>query len=337
MGEEEVRAVSAVAGSGRLSQGKKVCELEKRLAEYFGVKGAVVTNAGTSALHLGLMAMEINKEDEVILPSYLCTAPLNAVYMAGAVPVLCDIELETFNLSYEDIKDRLSNRTKAVIAPHMFGNVVDINKIASAGIKIIEDCAHSAGAFYGRRKAGSVGEFSVISFYTNKIMAAGEGGAVLSDNENLLRAIRDTRDYDEKEVYKVRFNYKMTDLQAAIALVQLSKLDSFIAMRKSLASVYKKGLSHIDAVLPEGEFDHIFYRYVIRIKKSLPGIIDKLRQRGIIAARPVYKPLHRYFEERVGFKQTDEAFETSLSLPIYPALSAEEQKIVINAVNEIFG
>ena len=218
--DKEVNAVSEVISTGHIAQGAKVEELEGKLAEYFGVKGAVLTSSGTSALHLGLIALGTGENDEVILPSYVCTAPLNAVYMSGGIPILCDIELESFNICLEDLKGRITDKTKAIIVPHMFGSPADIEKISEMGIKIIEDCAHSAGAFLGSKKIGGLGELSMISFYANKIIAAGEGGAVLSNNEDLLKEVKDLRDYDEKERYKVRYNYKMTDIQAAMGVEQ---------------------------------------------------------------------------------------------------------------------
>jgi perosamine synthetase len=337
IGENEVRSVSKVMLSGQIAQGEMVEKLETNLREYFGVKGAVLTNSGTSALHLGLIAMGVGSGDEVLLPSYVCTAPLNAIYMAGALPVLCDIELRNFNISRESMDSRLSDKTKAVIVPHMFGNVADIDKISEPGIKVIEDCAHSAGALYSGCKAGSMGEFSIISFYANKMIAAGEGGAVLSNNEELLESVKDMRDYDEKEEYKLRFNYKMTDIQAAVGIEQLSRLDGFINRRKALAAGYQRAFKNIDVICPEWEFDHVFYRYVIRIRKNVSEVMDRLREKNIIAAKPVYKPLHRYFETRAGFKRTDEVYATSLSLPIYPDLSDEAQKVVIEAVIGVIG
>ena len=335
IGDEEVKAVSAVISTGHIAQGRKVEELEEKLAEYFGVKGAVVTSSGTSALHLGLIALGTRVSDEIILPSYVCTSPLNAVYMSGGIPVLCDIELESFNICPEDLKERITEKTKAIIVPHMFGSPADIGKISEMGIKIIEDCAHSAGAFYGSRKIGSLGELSMISFYANKIIAAGEGGAVLSNNNELLKTVKDLRDYDEKESYKVRYNYKMTDIQAAMGVEQLSKLDDFIERRKELAAVYDDKLKAVNAVLPKGEFDHIYYRYVLRLEKEVSNVIELLALKGVNSAKPVFKPLHRYFEMRAGFKKTDEAFSTSLSIPIYPSLTDREQEQVIKALIEI--
>lgn len=332
-GMEEAWAVTEVLNSGYLSQGEKVERFEKELASFLGVKGAVLVNSGTSAIHLGLLAMGIGEGDDVILPSFVCSAPLNAVYAAGATPRVCDIELESFNISFENVEMAKTDETKAVIVPHMFGNVADLEKIERLGIPIIEDCAHSIGARYGKRMVGSIGKFSIVSFYTNKMIGCGEGGAILSDDEDLFNAARDLRDYDEKESYKIRYNYKMTDLQAAIGLVQLARLRScIIRYRKEVSSSYDKFFSELDIVLPKGEFDHVYYRYVVRTSKDLDKVIAELAKMGVSCARPVYKPLHRYLEMRSGFGNTDEAYSTALSIPIYPSLEKEEQKRVIKAV-----
>lgn len=326
---EEVRAVSAVVRSGYIAQGKKVRELEEKLARFIGVKGAVAVNSGTSALHLALKAMGIGKGDIVLLPSYVCSAPLNAVYQAGAEPVLCDIETDDFNISYESIRDKSAGKAKVVIVPHMFGSPADLDKIKESGIPVIEDCAQSVGAFYGKKRAGSIGRFSIFSFYANKMLAAGEGGALVSDDTDILAAARDLRDYDEKEDYKVRYNYKMSDVQAALAIVQLKKLPGFIRKRKAIAAKYNKAFKDLGIVLPRGEFDHIYYRYVVRVRGELEQILSLARKNGVNCAKPVFKPLHRYFEMRSGFRNTDEVYSNALSIPIYPSLKkAEEEKVI---------
>ncbi|MGB2631050.1 MAG: DegT/DnrJ/EryC1/StrS family aminotransferase [Candidatus Omnitrophota bacterium] len=334
LGEEEVLAAAEVLRSGYIAQGKKVEEFEERLAEFAGVKGAVALNSGTSALHLGLMALGIGEGDEVLLPSFVCSAPMNSVYMAKAQPRLCDIEPESYNISLNSIEDNKTEKSKAVIVPHMFGSPADLERIEQTGVPVVEDCAQAIGAVYGNRKVGSIGRFSILSFYANKVLGCGEGGALLSDDDDILGFARDRRDYDEKENYKLRYNYKMTDLQAAVGLVQLSKLPKMIEKRKDLAAVYDKAFSALDVVLPKGEFDHIYYRYTIRIKKDLSAVISHAKQKGVNCERPVYRPLHRYLELRSGFRNTDEAFSKALSIPIYPSLTDEEQQRVIETVQE---
>jgi perosamine synthetase len=332
LGEEEVKAVSEVIRSGYISQGEKVKEFEEELARFMGVKGAVAVNSGSSALHLGLLAMGVGAGDTVLLPSFVCSALLNAVYQAGASPELCDIEPESFNISAEAIKNSGAENARAVIVPHMFGSPADLEKIEEAGIPVIEDCAHSIGAVYGERRVGSIGRFSLLSFYACKMLACGEGGALLSDDKEILQTARDRRDYDQKEHFKLRYNYKMTDMQAAMGLIQLKKLPGMIERRKEIAARYDEAFAGTGAELPTGEFDHIYYRYVIRVEKDLAEAVSRINEKGVIAARPVFKPLHRYLELRSGFKNTDRAYSTALSIPVYPSMTKDEQKKVIEAV-----
>lgn len=337
LGKKEEAAVLGVLKSGQIAHGGKVREFEEKLARFAGVKGAVCVNSGTSALHLGLLVAGIGQGDAVLLPSFVCSAPMNAVYAAGAEPRLCDIDTDSFNSALGSIEDNKTENAKAVIVPHMFGNPADVEEIEKLGLPVIEDCAHSIGAVYGNKKAGSMGYFSIFSFYATKMICCGEGGAMLSDDENILNAARDLRDYDKKDNYKVRYNYKMTDMQAAMGLAQLEKLPEMIERRKEAAGIYEKAFSGLDATLPKGEFDHIYYRYVIKLKKDVAGIIAKLKEEGVMCERPVFRPLHRYLELRSGFRNTDEAYSVSFSVPIYPSLTAEEQKTVIDGIKRCLG
>lgn len=335
IGDEEIQAVINVMRSGHIAQGAKVREFEEALADFLGVKGVVAVNSGTSALHLGLLAIGIEPEDRVLIPSYVCTAPLNSVYHSGAEPRFCDIELESFNVSAESVEDNKRLKTRAVIVPHMFGNVADLEKIQGSGLTVVEDIAQSIGADYGRRKAGSLGKFSVASFYANKMMGCGEGGAVISNDQNIINFARDRRDYDEADDYKIRYNYKMTDMQAAIGLIQVSKLPDMVRIRREIAAGYDRAFKDIGLMLPKSEFDHIYYRYVVRTKDDVAKLLRELKEKGINAERPVYRPLHRYFELRSGFRNSDEAYSSAISIPIYPTLSKEEMTRVIEAVREV--
>ncbi|NQT32153.1 MAG: DegT/DnrJ/EryC1/StrS aminotransferase family protein [Candidatus Omnitrophica bacterium] len=335
LGPEEVQAAAEVIKSGHIAQGGKVCEFEEKLAEFIGVKGAVALNSGTSALHLGLLAMGVGPGDDVVVPSYVCSAPLNAAYLTGARAELSDIELESFNIGVENLEETGTEDTRAVIVPHMFGSPADLEKLVASDIPVVEDCAHSVGASYGNIKVGSIGVFSIISFYANKMMAAGEGGMLLSNDNDIIDFAKDLRDYDEKEEYKVRYNYKMSDLQAALGLVQFQKLPGMIERRRKIASRYDKAFKGLDVILPKGEFDHVYYRYVIRVKRDLSEALNQLEEKGVICAKPVYKPLHRYFEMRTGFRNSDEAYSSAISVPIYPSLTEEEQVRVIEAAKDV--
>ncbi len=333
--QEEVNAAVAVLRSGQLAQGEQVLQFEKALASLIGVGGAVAVSSGTAALHLSLLALEIGEGDEVVIPSFVCPALLNAIRYVRAVPVLADIGRETFNIDVRDLKRRVTRKTKAVIVPHMFGLPADIRNIIALGIPVIEDCAQSLGSRYEGAPTGSFGALSVFSFYATKVICTGEGGMIAANDLQLLEKIRDLRDYDEKEDHRLRYNYKLTDLQAALGLAQLRKLPTLIGRRRAIARQYdeflRERLLPVPACPPDRE--HIYYRYVIRTK-HVAELLGAGGDTGIAYRRPVFKPLHHYLG-MTGYPQTEAAFLETVSLPIYPSLSDTEVKTILHSVRSI--
>ncbi|MCG2741097.1 MAG: DegT/DnrJ/EryC1/StrS family aminotransferase [Syntrophaceae bacterium] len=326
---EEVAAVTAVLESGQLDQGEQVLDFEQSLASLIGVGGAVAVSSGTAALHLSLLALEIGEGDEVVIPSFVCPALLNAIRYVRAVPVLADIDRETFNIDVRDLKRRVTRKTKAVIVPHMFGLPADIKEIVAFGVPVIEDCAQALGSSYEGAPSGSFGALSVFSFYATKVICTGEGGMVAANNRQLLDRIRDLRDYDEKADDRLRYNYKLTDLQAALGLAQLRKLPALIGRRRALARQYDEFLREnlLPAPACPPDRDHIYYRYVIRTKQ-VAELLAAGGEAGIAYRRPVFKPLHHYLGI-TGYPQTEAAFIETVSLPIYPSLHDEEIKTIL--------
>lgn len=341
--ESDYKAVMEVIRSGYISQGEKVREFEEKLSSYIGVKGGVATSSGTAALHLALLVLGIKEGDEVILPTYVCTAPLNAIYYTGAKPVIVDINEDDFNISTSEVNKRLTSRTKAIIVPHMFGQPADMDRILDIGVPVIEDCAHSIGAEYQSvgvseyRKVGSFGVFSIFSFYATKMFASGEGGMVLSDDKKLLSKIKDLKDYDEKDDFKVRFNYKMTDIEAALGLNQLKKLPSFIKKRKEIAKKYNKvfsGCRGVQLGVPTNIRESVFYRYILKVGGDIETLINKLQDGGIECRKPVYKPLHQYLGLK-NFPVAERVHKSAISIPIYPSLTDEEVDFIIKTASAI--
>lgn len=324
--------VLQVLKSRNLVQGEQVSRLENTLSALIGVKGGVAVSSGTAALHLSLISLGIGQGDEVILPSFVCSAPLNAIHYTGASPVICDIDRTTYNLDTADVKKRITKNTKAIILPHMFGLPADLDEMLSFGIPIIEDCAHSPGSLYRSAHAGSFGVLSIFSFYATKMIASGEGGMVLSRNNELIETIRDLRDYDEKETYRVRYNYKMTDIQASLGIRQLRKLPFFIEKRQNIADIYTKELKGCGCTLPVVTEDrrHIFFRYVILAENALE-LIDSMAAKGIACRKPVFKPLHRY-AGLSGCPNTEWIWERAVSIPIYPSLTEKETYKIVEAL-----
>ena len=333
--EEDIDGVTDVLSSGLLVQGKAASSLEEELASFIGVRHAVAVSSGTAALHLALICLGIGHGSEVIIPSYVCTALLNAVHYVRATPVLVDIDPYTYNISAGQIEKAISKKTGAIVVPHMFGLPADIDEILSLGVPVIEDCAQSAGARFRGQYTGSLGRISIFSLYATKMLCAGEGGLILSDDPDLIARARDLRDYDEKETYTIRYNYKLTDIQAALGKSQLKKLPSFIEKRRKIAGLYNDGLEHVVSRIPsvpEGS-EHIYYRYVITVDDPT-RFMGKMQEKGIVCRRPIFKPLHRYLN-LPGYAVTDQVWSNGVSIPIYPSLTEIDADRIMDAIKTI--
>jgi perosamine synthetase len=331
LGLEEIQAVSEVISSGYVAEGDVVRKFEQSFADYFGIQHAVATNSGTSALHLALLALEVGSGDEVILPSYVCCALLNAVNYTGATPVLADVHPDTFNLDATDVKNRINARTRAVIVPHLFGMAADLDPLLELDVPLIEDCAQAVGAGYNQRPVGTYGAAAIYSFYATKVITTGEGGMVVSSSKHITDRIRDMKSYDQKEDYRIRFNYKMTDIQAALGLSQLERLDNIIRRRRAIAEKYTRSFKKLDLGLPPEDPGHIYFRYVIGLNRNSAPWIQHLASKGIGSDRPIFLPLHRQLQ-RQGCPESEKAWSNSISIPIYPSLSDDEITRIIDAV-----
>jgi|LGOV01.1.fsa_nt_gb dTDP-4-amino-4,6-dideoxygalactose transaminase len=333
--QNDFDTVLDVLKSGHIVQGEQVAGFEEALSSFISVRNGVAVSSGTAALHLSLLALGVGKGDEVIMPSYVCAALLNALLYVNAVPVVADIDRLTFNIDVDDLKKRITEKTKAIIVPHIFGLPAEIDEIVLLGIPVIEDCAQSIGARYQGRYTGSFGVCSIFSFYATKMLATGEGGMILSDDDRLAGIARDLRDYDEKDSYSVRYNYKMTDMQAALGISQLKKLPSFIERRKEIADLYNTGLEEISfpvPVVPEDR-EHIYYRYVLLLDDCSEFIKEMLKLE-IGCKRPVFKPLHKCLGLS-GYFATEEISSQAVSIPIYPSLADNDVDRIINSMKGI--
>jgi dTDP-4-amino-4,6-dideoxygalactose transaminase len=292
------------------------------MARRLGVGHAAAVSSGTAALHLALLGLGVGPGDEVILPSLVCSAPLHAVLAAGATPRLVDCDPATANLDAAYARRAVGRRTKAIIVPHAFGLPADLGDLCALGPPVIEDCAQALGATYGGRPAGSIGDVCVLSFYATKLLATGEGGMVLSHRRRLVDRVRDLRSYDERSAFRPRFNYKMTDLAAALGLCQLDRLEALLARRRALAAAYDRALAGTPLGLPPRPADrtHAFHRYVVRRARGARPILAALGARGIAARRPIFRPLHAELNLR-GFPGAAAAWRAMVSLPIYPTLT----------------
>ncbi len=331
IGFAEAKAVSEVIESGYIAEGEKVLQFEAAFADFLGVGHAMSTNSGTSALHLALLAMDVGAGDEVILPSYVCSALLNAVKYAGATPVPAEIDPGTYNLDAADVKSRINKRTKAIIVPHLFGLAADMEPLLELDVPVIEDCAQSIGATYHQRPVGTLGEVAIFSFYATKVITTGEGGMLATKSGKIAARVRDLKAYDKRRDYKVRYNYKMNNIQAALGITQLKQIGPFIRRRREIAARYTRAFNPWDLKLPPTDSSHMYYRYVLDLRMDCGPWIEELRRWGIICERPVLFPLHRDLKLG-GYPATEEAWRHSFSIPIYPTLTDEEISRVIESV-----
>lgn len=332
----ELNLLSKVIKSKYIASGKYVKIFEKQLAGFLKTKYAVVVSSGTAALHLALLALKIKTGDEVIIPSYTCSALLNAVLYCNAKPIIADIG-DDFNLSFIDLQKKISAKTKAIIFVHSFGQVSDLEKILKFKIPVIEDITHCIGAKYNHKLAGTKGKIAVCSFYATKFITTGEGACFFTNDFKIFNFIQDKKEYDEKKNFSLRYNYKMTDLQAALGIVQLRKIKNIIKKRKQIAKKYFQNLPS-PIILPKlfKNKEHTFYRYVILFKQK-NKLKKFLNDCNIQAKEPVYKPLHQYLNlNKKHFPYTEYIFNKALSLPIYPALSSTQQSFIIKKVKEFF-
>lgn len=325
--------------SDNLTGGETVKEFERQFAALYGLRAnhAIATGSGTDALFLGLKGMGIGPGDQVILPSYLPAGPWHAVHNSGAEPVLCDIG-DDFNISAESARSKLTERTKAVIVPHLFGMPADIAALEELGVPLIEDCAQSLGAKYNEKLTGSFGKFSFFSFNESKMITTGFGGMVVTRDSRLAAAIRNMRSYDKEEELGEVWSSNLTDFQAAMGINQLKRLNHFVDLRRQIAELYNKKLLQTHHEIPhsfEGR-EQVYCRYQIRLKRSLKQALEFLKKNNIEAEPAVFKPLHRYLGlEGSLFPESERAFMKTISIPIYPALRTKEVEFIAKVASRL--
>ncbi len=360
--EEETAAVEAIR-SGWVSQGPKVREFEEKFAEYVGAKYAVATTSCTTALHAALVVSGIRPGDEVIVPSLSFIATANAVVYAGAQPVFADIDPGTCNVTAETIRKALTPKTKAVMPVHQMGLPVDLDPITNLckerGLILIEDAACAIGSEYKGKRIGGHGNTACFSFHPRKIITTGEGGMITTDSRDLAERLRRIRHHGMsvsdierhvsskvilEEYPEIGYNYRMTDVQAAIGIEQLKKLPSIIDRRRQIADYYKKELSKIPFIRVPDAPDYAFHNYQsywIEILGSSPVSRDALMQRLLdrgIATRRGIMAIHNemcYATHLVFLPATERITRNTVLLPVYPSMIEEEVQFVIEGIAAI--
>lgn len=339
--KDDIKAVTDTLSSRWVTPGKRVREFESELAKYLSNDGyAVAVESGTSALHLALLSLGIKKGDEVILPTYVCTAVLNAVNYTDATPMLVDINPHDFNISNKCAAKKMTAKTKAIVIPHIYGVPAEIDKFLELGVPIIEDCAQSLGARFGIQKVGTFGDISICSFYASKLLTTAKGGAIYSKNREHIDFIHDLVDYDYRPTYKQRYNYRMSDFQAALGLSQLKKLDHFIRRRKEIAEEYNQAVKGNALVLKisDGK-ENVWYRYVIISDKNPERIQKEFLKEAIEVINPLqnWELLHNYLHlNKNDFPNAENITRKTISVPIYPSLTNGEVEKVEKAICSIY-
>lgn len=346
IGREEVRAVREVLESGVLTQGPKIEKFEEVVSRYVGVGHGVAVSSGTAALMVALEALGVGKGDEVVTTPFTFVATVNAILHSSAKPVFVDIDAETFNMDPGMLEGAVTERAKAVLPVHLYGQPCDMDRVVGVckerGLNLVEDCAQSLGAEYDGKKAGSFGAASVFSFYATKNITTGEGGMVLTSSEDVWEKARMIRNHGRgvsEEHEFAHYNYRMTDMQAALGVVQMKKLEEFNRKRVENAKILTEGLEGVGWIgvpkaIPKAR--HVFNQYTIR---ALNGRRDKLlkhlNESGVGArvyySRPIHmEPAYRFLGlGRESFPEAERAAGEVVSLPVHPSLSrADLNKIV---------
>jgi len=362
--EEDVKMVTEVIQRGMFwAIGPNVDRFEQTLAEYSGTRFAVVFNSGTSALHAALLAYGIGQGDEIIVPSFTFIATANAPLFVGAKPVFADIEERTFGLDPQDVIRKITPKTKAIIPVHYGGCpclIEELRGIAQEhNLLLIEDAAESLGATIHGKKVGTFGDCAILSFCANKVITTGEGGAVVTDSEEIYQKLKLIRSHGRAEnanyfsstqymdYITLGYNFRMSDITAALGIAQLEKINDIIEMRRKRAERLSAKFSQIAGVevpRPPDGFSHVYQMYTIKVKEGREkrdALMKYLAEEGIMT-KVYFPPVHltRFYKDGLGYAirlpVTERLSEQVLTLPIYPTLTEDEIDCIAEAVTNFF-
>ena len=357
------QAVVDVLKSDFLTTGPKIAEFEQIVADYVGAKYAVAISNGTSALHAACFAAGIGPGDEVITTPLTFAASANCVLYCGGTPVFADVDPKTYNIDPEDIRRKITDRTKAIIAVHLAGQPCDMDAIHSIarehGLIVIEDGAHALGSVYKGKKVGSMSDMTTFSFHPVKPITTGEGGMIVTDNEEfykkmvLFRSHGITRDDSMMtrndgpwfyQQFDLGYNYRITDIQCALGCSQMKKLDRFLARRKEIVARYNEAFADCDNIITPYQLSDTesgWHLYIVQVKNcDRRQVFEGMREKGIgvnVHYIPVY--MHPYYQEHgyenVHCANADEIYSHIISLPLYPGLTSEQQDYVIDTLKSL--
>lgn len=354
IGCEEKEAVLAVLDSGFLVQGPRTEALEQRFAALCQSKHAIATSNGTTALHIALLANGIGPGDEVITTPFTFIATVNSIVAAGATPVFVDIDADTFNLDVQQVEAAITPRTKAVMPVHLYGQMCDMDALAALaqrhGLRIIEDAAQAVGATCHGRPAGSFGT-GVFSLYATKNVMAGEGGMITTNDDRVADRCRLLRNHGQRQRYVYEgfgFNFRLSDLHAAIGLCQLDRLEGFVAQRQANAACFDAQIESVTKPKTAPGFDHVWHQYTVRVNgrgrvnggRSRAEALEQLTRAGvgtgIFYPTPAHKQAHiRHLVGDVTLPVAEQCAEEVFSIPVHPQLSEVDVESIVATVNQL--
>ena len=347
--------IEEVLDSGFLVQGKYVAQFEQQVADYLGVKHAIAVSSGTAALHLSLIALGLGAGDEVIVPTYTFPATANVVELVGAKPVLVDVDLETYNIQVEEIERAISTNTKAIITVHLFGNPADMDPIMEIAKKhdlwVIEDAAGALGSTYKGRKCGTIGHVGCFSFHPRKIITTGEGGMVVTNEDDVAEQIRSLRNHGMKVIGEkidfiaAGFNYRMNELEAVLGIIQMRDIQEIISERQRLAGLYMDALKSVPGIafqkiLPD--CTTVWQAFVVRFRDRDSGPILKFLRDANIEANIGTYAIHllQCYSEKYGYKPTyypnaAELWDRTIALPFYNGMTFQDVMDVVKTLEVV--
>lgn len=360
IGEEELESIRKSFQTGWIGYGPRIKEFEEKFADYVNVKYAVGLNSATAALHLALRVLDIKKGDEVIAPSLTFVSTTHAILYVGATPVFADVKKDTLCIDINDIKKKITKKTKAIIPVHYSGHPCDMDEIKELAeehnIKVIEDAAQATGAEYKNKKIGGLSDITCFSFEAKKNLTTGEGGMLTTNDKKLaekaviLRWVGIDKDVATRakkgyswyyDVIDLGYKYHMNDVQAAIGIVQLSKLNKMNEKRRKLVKKYNDAFSEIKQITIPIEKEYVksaWWNYILRVEKR-DKLIEHLTKNNI-AAGVHYMPvhLHPYYKNKFStdVPVTEKVWKNLITLPLFPDLSKEEQQKIINEIKNFF-
>ncbi len=351
IGQEEIKAVGDVLASGMLTQGESVKRFEEEFSKYLGVKNSIAVSNGTIALDLALKALDLKPGDEVVSPAFTFIATANCILYQGLRPIFADVDPKTFNIDPESLSEKITPKTRAVVGVHLYGQPFDLKAIQQIcddkDLVLIEDCAQAHGAEYSGKKVGSFG-VGCFSFYPTKNMTTGEGGMITTNDDSIAARLRLLRNHGDTGKYNhvmLGYNYRMMNLQAAIGLVQLGKLEDFTLKRIKNAEFLTRNIKLNGITTPHraANVRHVYHQYVVRVEDDFPAsrekLMDYLQGKGIGSAvhypKPIYEqPLYREMErDWPRCPAAEDVSQRVLSLPVHPSLKQEDLEYIASEIS----